>query len=216
MARNIYIFRHGETDYNVQKRMQGYLDIPLNANGIAQAQDLAHKLSYIKLDCIYSSPLSRAMETAKIVAQHNNIKVIPKNGLSEWNLGTFCGHIVRLTEDPKDTPLNLSSDIVYVPRALIKDDDFIPEKGESYNMFKKRILETMMEIMKNTAAKNIGIASHSGVVKVLIQEFTNWKLERGGMPNAGYFKMQWDNKQFSVPEKPNWLIAQQSSKNICY
>ena len=215
MIRNIYVFRHGETDYNVQKRMQGYLDIPLNANGIAQAQALAKRLSDVKLDCIYTSPLSRAADTAKIVAEINGIKVIPVAGLSEWNLGTFCGHIVRLTEDPKDTPFDLSSDIVYIPRALIADDDYIPEKGESYNMFKKRICETMTNIMKNTDAKNIGIASHGGVIKVLVREYTNWKLERGGMPNAEYFQMQWDDNRFSVPEKPSWLI-EQASKNICY
>lgn len=216
MKRNIYVFRHGETDYNVQKRMQGYLDIPLNANGIAQAHELANKLSNIKLDCIYSSPLSRAAETARIVADAKNIKIIPENRLSEWNLGVFCGHIVRLTEDPKDTPFDLNSDIVYIPRALIADNDYVPENGESYNMFKKRICDAMIDIMKNTTAINIGIASHSGVVKVLIREFTNWKLERGGMPNAGYFQMQWDGKKLSVPEKPVWLVAQQASKTICH
>ena len=215
MARNIYVFRHGVTDYNVQKRMQGYLDIPLNANGIAQAKALAKRLSGVKLDCIYTSPLSRAADTAKIVAEINGIKVIPVAGLSEWNMGAFCGHIVRLTEDPKDTPFDLSSDIVYVPRALIKDEDYTPEQGESYNMFKKRICETMADIMKNTDAKNIGIAAHGGVVKVLVREFTNWELERGGMPNAEYLCMQWDDKRFSVPERPNWLI-EQASKTLCY
>ena len=73
MKRNIYIFRHGETDYNVNKRMQGWLDVPLNKNGIAQAEMLYKKMSNIKMDCVYSSPLSRALDTAKIVVPNTKI-----------------------------------------------------------------------------------------------------------------------------------------------
>lgn len=215
MERTIYIFRHGETDYNVQKRMQGYLDIPLNENGFTQARDLAEKLSDVRFDCIYSSPLSRAIETAKIVAQKDNVKIITEPGFAEWNLGVFCGHIIRLTEDAKDTPYDLNDDIVYIPRALISDDDYVPQNGESYNMFAKRVNDAILNIMKNTDAQNIGIATHGGVVKVLIRTLTNWKLMRGGMPNAAVLKMQWDGERLVVPEKPDWLIESES-KNIAY
>ena len=206
MKTNIYVFRHGETDYNVQGRMQGYLDIPLNNNGIAQARILADKLSDLHLEYIYSSPLSRALKTAQIVADKNNIKIISEQNLSEWNLGIFCGHIVRITDLPKNTPVDFNKDIIQVPRALLSDDDFVPEHGESYNMFKKRVRDAIMNIVKNTNAQNIGIASHGGVIKALIREFTDWKQAHGGMPNAGFFKMCWDGTKISVPEKPDWLI----------
>ena len=208
MKTNIYIFRHGETDYNVQRRAQGYLDIPLNEKGIEQAHELADKLSNIKLDCIYTSPLSRAMETARIVATKNNVNIIPENGLQERNLGVLCGHIVHVTDAPKDTPFDLNADTLYVPIALLSDDDFVPDNGESYNMFKKRVCDAIMNIVKNTNAQNIGVATHGGVIGVLLREFTDFKTGNGGMPNAGYFTLQWD-------EKHNWLIKQ-ATQGISY
>lgn len=215
MKTNIYVFRHGETDYNVQGRMQGYLDIPLNTNGLAQARVLADTLSNAHLDIIYSSPLSRAMKTAEIVADKNHVKIVTENGLSEWNLGVLCGHIINTIDAPKNTPVNLNSDTVNVSRELLHDDDFVPQNGESYNMLKKRVYETMINIVKNTDAKNIGIATHGGIIRLLIREFTNYNIRPGLMPNGGYFKMCWDGNTFSVPEKPYWLIEKET-KNICY
>ena len=65
MKKIVYIFRHGETDSNSQKRMQGWLDVPLNANGVAQARVLAQRLADVKFDVVYSSPSSRALDTAR-------------------------------------------------------------------------------------------------------------------------------------------------------
>ena len=69
MPKNLYIFRHGETDFNVANRAHGIIDIPLNKNGIAQAHALAEQLSKVHLDVIYTSKLSRAKQTAQIVAE---------------------------------------------------------------------------------------------------------------------------------------------------
>ena len=204
MKRDIYIFRHGETDYNLNKQMQGWLDIPLNKNGIAQAKLLSEKMSNIKLDCVYSSPLSRALDTAKIVAQ--NTKIITDDGLKEWNFGVFCGKIIHLTDAPADTPIDMSTDIVNMPSALLANDDYLPQGGESYNMFKQRVCDTIANIMKNTDAKTIGISTHGGVIKILIKQFTDLDWPRAGIPNAEYLKMQWDGEKLIVPEpRPYWL-----------
>ena len=209
MKRDIYIFRHGETDYNVNKRMQGWLDVPLNKNGIAQAEMLYKKMSNIKMDCIYSSPLSRALDTAKIVAK--DTKIITDDGLKEWNLGVFCGKIIHLTDEPADTPIDMNKDIVNVPFSLLSNDDYVPKDGESYNMFKQRVCDTIIDIMKSTDAKTIGISTHGGVIKILIKQFTNLDWPRGGIPNAEYLKMQWDGKKLSVPECPKWLLPVDNS-----
>jgi len=209
MKRDIYIFRHGETDYNVNKRMQGWLDIPLNKNGIAQAKMLSKKMSNIELDCVYSSPLSRALDTAKIVAK--DTKIITDDGLKEWNLGVFCGKIIHLNNEPADTPIDMNMDIVNVPFALLSNDDYVPKGGESYNIFKQRVCDTIINIMKNTDSKTIGISTHAGVIKILIKQFTNLDWPRGGIPNAEYLKMQWDGKKLSVPECPKWLLSVDNS-----
>ena len=210
MKRDIYIFRHGETDYNVNKRMQGWLDVPLNKNGIAQADVLSQKMSDIKLDCVYSSPLSRALDTAKIVAKDK--KIITDDGLKEWNLGVFCGKIIHLTDEPADAPIDMNKDVVNVPFSLLSNDDYVPKDGESYNMFKQRVCDTIIHIMKNTDSKTIGISTHNGVIKILIKQFTNLDWPRGGISNAEYLKMQWNGKKLCVLEQPYWLIKRKLIK----
>lgn len=207
----LYFFRHGETDYNASKKMQGWLDIPLNNNGITQAHDLSKTLSDVKFDYIYSSPLSRALETAKIVIGNKNTKIITDNGLKEWNLGVFCGKVVRLTDEPANTPFDINADIIYVPSALISDENYVPQNGESYKMFAKRVFDTITNIAKNTDAKIIGISTHGGVIKALIKQFTTFKYPRNGVPNTGYIKMKWDGKTLILPEPPVWLLTQSNS-----
>ena len=73
MKKIIYIFRHGETDSNIEHRMQGWLDVPLNANGVAQARALAQKLADVRFDVVYSSPSSRALDTARAVVGDQQI-----------------------------------------------------------------------------------------------------------------------------------------------
>lgn len=208
---DIYFFRHGETDYNANKKMQGWLDIPLNETGISQARDLSKTLSDVKFDYIYSSPLSRALETAKIVVGNTDTKIITDNGLKEWNLGIFCGKVVRLTDAPADTPFDINSEIVYIPSALISDENYVPQNGESHKMFVKRVCDTITNIAKNTDAKILGISTHGGVIKALIKQFTNLQYPRSGVPNTGYIKMKWDGKTLTLPEPPLWLLNQSNS-----
>ena len=206
MKKNLYIFRHGETDYNVAKRMHGITDIPLNKKGIEQAHALAKRLSDVHLDCIYTSSLSRAVQTANIVAEQNHTKIITEPGLMEWNLGVFCGKILHLTKKPKWTPIDLTKDDVYIPRTLLLDGDYVPQDGESYNMFKQRICKSIENIVKNTDAKNIGIATHGGAIRAMLREYTSLTQSKTGMPNADYFVLQWDGNNFSVLEQPEWLV----------
>lgn len=205
-----YIFRHGQTDYNVEKRVQSFLDIPLNTNGIAQAQELAKNLADVQFDCIYSSPLSRALKTAEIVVNNRPIQIITNPGLRERNFGVLCGKIMNLTDTPADTLIDLSKDKVDIPASLLFSDDYIPPNGESDKMFVKRTCETMIEIAKNTNANTIGISTHGGVVGAMVRAFTNFDFS--GVPNAAYLKMQWDGKNFSLPERPHWLTKMKTDQ----
>ena len=203
MKKTVYIFRHGETDANAEKRMQGWLDVPLNANGEAQAQALAQKLSGVRFDCVYSSPSSRALDTARAVV--GNQQIVLNGDLREWNMGDFCGHIVRLTDSPADTPIDMLSDIIYAPYALLSNDDYVPPNGESYNMFIARVRNAILDIVKNSDCNTIAIATHTGVAKNIIKQFTDVKWPRGGMPNAEYFKLEYDGEKFTLINMPDWL-----------
>lgn len=87
----ILLARHGETDWNLQRRVQGHSDTPLNETGRAQARALAKTLADATFDAIYSSDLARAEETARIVAESKGLEVTAVPDLRERNFGTWEG-----------------------------------------------------------------------------------------------------------------------------
>ena len=97
----IYFARHGETDWNAAKRIQGTTDTELNDNGYEQASRLAEDLSakQANLYKIYSSKQKRAYETAKVVGDHLGIPVVKMSGLEEMDLGVWEGHTWKEVEE---------------------------------------------------------------------------------------------------------------------
>jgi broad specificity phosphatase PhoE len=91
--RILVLIRHGQTDWNIEERFQGQLDIPLNAAGLAQADALKQRLTAIRFDVVYSSPLSRALETARIVG--GPAPVFADARLSEIHHGFWQGKTKR-------------------------------------------------------------------------------------------------------------------------
>ena len=91
----LYVARHGETDWNSEHRMQGWIDIPLNAVGLEQAETLAGRLTEagIRPDRIYASPLTRAGQTAAPMAERAGLPVILLDGLKEIGFGEWEGLI---------------------------------------------------------------------------------------------------------------------------
>jgi probable phosphoglycerate mutase len=87
----IVLVRHGETDWNLERRYQGHLDPPLNAAGRAQSEELAELLAAERIDAIYSSDLRRALETAEIVGARLGLPVVTDEGLREVDLGSWAG-----------------------------------------------------------------------------------------------------------------------------
>jgi uncharacterized phosphatase len=87
----ILLVRHGETDWNAQRRVQGHSDTPLNDTGRAQARALADELASEAIDAVYSSDLLRAHETARIVADRRGLDVIALHDLRERHFGTWEG-----------------------------------------------------------------------------------------------------------------------------
>ncbi len=87
----ILLARHGETNWNAERRVQGHTDQPLNEAGIAQARALADELSGERLDAVYASDLARALDTARAVAEPRGLSIVPVVALRERNFGTWEG-----------------------------------------------------------------------------------------------------------------------------
>lgn len=93
----IYVARHGETEYNRLGKYTGRTDIPLNENGIKQAEQLAEKLKNEKIDIAVCSSLLRAKQTAEIILENRNIKLIAEDGLKEIGMGVLEGKNIKAT-----------------------------------------------------------------------------------------------------------------------
>jgi len=87
----ILLVRHGETDWNLERRVQGHSDRPLNETGLAQADALVQELAGERIDAVYSSDLARALETARGVAAARGLRVQPLAELREKDFGTWEG-----------------------------------------------------------------------------------------------------------------------------
>jgi hypothetical protein len=89
--RVLFVFRHGETDWNREGRLQGHTDTPLNATGLAQAEALSEILRPHRLDAVLSSDLLRASTTGRIVAEALGVPLFTDRGLRETNVGAAEG-----------------------------------------------------------------------------------------------------------------------------
>ena len=140
----IYFVRHGQTEWNRLGRMQGHIDIELNEEGKKQAQIVKEKLSGVKFDKVFSSPLKRAVETAQIISSQD---IVIDDRLIERFNGELEGKLKEEIEvypdfnDPNDTRFGI----------------------ESLDSFRGRINNFLDEITKNYKNKNILVATHAGV-----------------------------------------------------
>lgn len=87
----LYIMRHGETDWNVRRKLQGHTNVPLNDNGRKMAQKAAEEYKDVHFDVCYCSPLIRAKETAEIFLKGRDIPIITDDRLQEMSFGEFEG-----------------------------------------------------------------------------------------------------------------------------
>ncbi len=115
------LIRHGETDYNAQGRIQGQINIPLNEMGKQQCESLAHRLSVEKWDCIYSSDLMRARDTAQIVGDKLALPVMTDIRLRERSFGKLEGltrEERKQYEDQDEASLYVESTANLVQRGM--------------------------------------------------------------------------------------------------
>lgn len=156
----IWLIRHGETDWNAAQRLQGWRDIPLNDTGKNQAKSVQHFLDQqrIAFDGVLSSDLQRAIQTAQIAfAQHQYpIEQIP--ALRERNYGIYEGHPWQsLTQLPNEP----------TPKINLRDPSLDVPEGESLLTFHQRIIEAFNQIALQRPNQKLAVIAHGGVIEMV-------------------------------------------------
>ncbi|KGN02805.1 phosphoglycerate mutase [Clostridium novyi A str. 4570] len=160
----IYLTRHGQTEWNLNKRLQGWKNSPLTELGIYQAKALSERLKDTEIDVIYSSPIERAYKTAEIIKGNKDIEIIKHDGLKEFNYGDWEG--LTIDEIEKNPMYTKELDNLFnSPR------EYKPFGGETYDDLIKRIDITMNEILGKNKDKKILIVTHGMTLKMLLHYF---------------------------------------------
>ncbi len=154
----MWLVRHGQTDWNLAGIYQGQSDIPLNATGIKQASELALKLKGTHFDAIYSSDLKRARQTAEIIAEQVGAPVFIDPRLREIKQGVWEGMTIEEVKQKFAPDFNRDPELINVPRA---------EGAESLAEVITRMVEAANEIHNRHNGSRVLLASHGLAVAVL-------------------------------------------------
>lgn len=165
----IYITRHGETEWNREGKMQGWEDSKLTQKGIENARLLGERLKEVDFDCIYCSPLGRAVETAEHIRGDRDIRIVLNESLKEMHFGLWEGMMHSEIKEmfPEQYQSFWESPHLYEPI-----------KGECYPDFIRRVRLGFYDITENSKDENILIVTHAGVKKAIYSIFKNIPIEK--------------------------------------
>jgi probable phosphoglycerate mutase len=151
----IVLVRHGETDWNRERRFQGHADIPLNDAGRAQVRELANQLMTETFAIAYTSPLRRASESAEILAEHLALEVRPSDALKEVDVGGWSGLTVHEIEDR--FPEGFARWVEW--RGAGWSD------GETYEQLGRRVVAGLREIAETHGGERVLAVTHGGPIR---------------------------------------------------
>lgn len=196
-AARLIIWRHGQTDWNLQRRWQGEADIPLNETGLAQARAAAPAVAALGVSEIWSSPLQRARRTAEELAEITGLEVRTDSRLAEIAVGDWSGRpVAELMEEFGD-----------VLAAEARGEDVLRGSGESVRQVENRVAEALTEIAEQAPdgaivavvmhglAGKVGALKFVGVAPEMMESFA-------GLSNCHWLVIERSHQQ-SHP----WRIA---------
>ena len=155
-----HLARHGETEWNRVKRLQGQLDSPLTEQGIQQASDLAVSIKPLNIDAIISSPLPRAKRTADICQQQLNCPIIVNDLLQERHFG--------------DWQQQLFDDLRHLPNfedIFFRVTNHTPPNGESALHGAKRLQQALLDLTKQFTHQRLLIVTHGDLLRSFLAQF---------------------------------------------
>ncbi len=195
-ACTLWLVRHGETDWNVAGRLQGQLEVPLNANGRRQAQRLAERLgrdhALEPFAALYTSDLGRAVETASAVSQVLGLRSTARADLRERHFGVLSE--LTLAEAEAREPELFA-------RLKARDADFVPAGGESLSQLFRRSVAALSEIAGAWPGRQVVVVTHGGVLDAAWRAAQGLALEvkrDHELSNAGINRVRVHDERFEL------------------
>ena len=189
----LLFIRHGETDWNLQHRFQGQIDVPLNGTGVAQAARLAARLAGDVHDALFASDLLRARETAQPLAAAWRLSPAWLPGLREQHFGMLEG---------LDAPTIIERHPEIWARWLEHRGDYaLPGGGESLRQFHARVMGTVRELGAAHGGKRVALVTHGGVLDMLWRSAHGLPVEglrRCEIPNTGLNRLRWKDGTLAI------------------
>lgn len=188
----ICLVRHGETEWNAQRRLQGHIDIALNATGERQAAAAGRWLKGAGVTALYSSDLKRAWTTAGHIGASLGLEPRPAPEMRERCYGIFEG--LTYAEAQERYP---DAYAAFERRDL----DYTFETGESLKAMFARVTEKLQELAAAHPGEAIVVVLHGGVLDIINRFVRNHSLEAPRdflIPNAGLNWIAWDGRQWHI------------------
>ena len=198
-ARILFLFRHGETDWNREGRLQGHIDTPLNTTGLAQAHALGESLCRHRLDAVLSSDLSRARITAQIVAMAIGAPLFIETGLRETNVGAAEGLLWAEAKTRFGEGLT---------ERWYSDGDVAFPGGETGIATRTRGLAALRRFTAVHPHRRIGVSTHGAMVRQLMKH----ALPAGspaGVRNTALYMLRYEpaDERLFVVEKEELVLC---------
>lgn len=166
---NIFLVRHGETEWNKQSRLQGNQDSPLTIDGVKQAHEVTKSLERYVIDKAYVSPLKRARDTMAIILQNRELEPVIRDNLREINLGPWEGKARR--ETARSHPEEYKA-------FWGKPDSFKLTGADTFQELQQRVAEELESIFLISKPGNILVVSHWIAIKVALAHYSSIPLSQ--------------------------------------
>jgi len=184
MKKTLYLMRHGQTLFNVRRKIQGACDSPLTELGIKQAEHVRKYFKSIDLDFAYCSTAERSSDTLEIILE-DKLPYTRSKSLKERNFGTFEGE----SEDLNPTDRNIHRSF------------FVPYGGEHASETEERMVKYLTEVMEKENHHNVIAVSHAGACMQFLSHWVDpWMFIKGKLPNCTIFKYEYESKVFRLVE----------------
>ncbi len=184
-----YLIRHGETEWNHSKKIQGWKDVDLNDLGLFQAEMLAKYYQHTHVDFIYASDLKRAYKTAHIFSEITHKDIIKEPLLREIDFGAWEGYTWKeILVQYKD----------FFDQGGINDFDSAIHGGESLLSFKKRAYSHFLSLVSQHKDQDVFIFTHGGNIRMILNELLNQPMrtdEPLAIDNASVSIIEWNQEK---------------------